>query len=116
MFASPNKFDILHIFPIACNVQHKPSEKDKGWIFYCGSTDTMTHDRGDFVDGKLISVEGSGTIEISPTLKLSNCLYVPKLSQKLMSISHVTKELNSTLLLHPIPVYYQDKEDNWAGH
>ena len=99
---------------LSCTVQHKPSEKEKWWIFYCGATDTMTHDKGDFVnfcgtmnsqiqttDGELTSVEGSGTIEISPTLKLSNCLYVPKLSHKLMSISHMTKELNCTLLMHP---------------
>ena len=36
-------------------------------------------------DGELTVVSGSGTVEISPTLKLKSCLYVPKLSHKLMS-------------------------------
>ena len=57
-------------------------------------------------------VSGSGTIEISPTLKLSNCLYVPKLSHKLMSISHVIKERNCTLLMHPNFCVLQDTRTN----
>lgn len=65
-------------------------------------------------DGELTAISGSVTLEISPTLKLSNCLYVPKLSHKLMSISHVTKELNCTLLMHPNFCVLQDEEDNWA--
>ena len=53
----------------------------------------MTPDRRDFIifdegtqsyiknaSGELITVEGSDTIEISPTLRLMNCLYVPTLS------------------------------------
>jgi len=52
-------------------------------------------------NGGIVPVKGAGSIEISPTLKLSNCLYVPFLSHKLLSISHVTKELNCTSLMHP---------------
>lgn len=87
---------------------------DKHWIFDCGATDTMTFELSDIVsrskpkinhiktaDGGIAHVKGGGTIEISPTLKLSNCLYVPSLSHKLLSISHVTKELNCTVKLHP---------------
>ncbi|XP_022028390.1 uncharacterized protein LOC110929538 [Helianthus annuus] len=48
-----------------------------------------------------MQVKGGGTIEISPTMKLSNCLYVPSLSHKLLSISYITKELNCTVLMHP---------------
>ena len=33
-FLSPNRFEILHKLPIACTVQHKPSEKDTWWIFF----------------------------------------------------------------------------------
>ena len=93
--------------------QSRTDPKESGWIFDCGATDTMSYDKNDFsmfdeatkssiqtADGELTAVRGSGTIEISPTLKLSNCLYVPKLSHKLMSISHVTKDLNCTLLMH----------------
>ncbi|XP_076946788.1 uncharacterized protein LOC143618461 [Bidens hawaiensis] len=74
---------------------------DKSWIFDCGATDTMTFELSDIVssskpkidyiktaNGGIVSVKGGGTIEISPTLKLSNCLYVTSLSHKLLSISH----------------------------
>ncbi|KAJ0444834.1 putative RNA-directed DNA polymerase [Helianthus annuus] len=94
---------------------------DESWIFDCGATDTMTFDLTDLVsrskpkishiktaNGGKALVEGGGTIEISPTLKLSNCLYVPSLSHKLLSISHVTKELNCTVLMHPTFCILQD--------
>ena len=56
----------------------------------------------------LLQSKGGGTIKISPTLKLKNCLYVPSLSHKLLSISHVTKELNCTVLMHPTFCIVQD--------
>ena len=46
-------------------------------------------------------VEGAESIELTSTLKLKNCLYVPSLSQKLLSVSHVTKEVNCVVLMHP---------------
>ncbi|XP_076911843.1 uncharacterized protein LOC143569943 [Bidens hawaiensis] len=71
---------------------------DKQWIFDCGATDTITFKLSDIVsisqpkinhiktaNGGIVPVKGGGTIEISPTLKLSNCLYVPSLSHKLLS-------------------------------
>ena len=73
----------------------------------------MTHDPTDIVqktvprkthirssNRELSAVEGADTIELSPSLKLTNCLFVPSLSHKLFSISHVTKELNCTLLMN----------------
>ena len=113
-FVSENRFAPLLETSAAFHVYNVCDTNSKGWIFDCGATDSMTPDRRDFfffyegmksyiktANGELISVEGSGTIEISPTLRLTNCLYVPTLSQRLMSISHVTKELNCTLLMHP---------------
>ncbi|KAK9073432.1 hypothetical protein SSX86_007756 [Deinandra increscens subsp. villosa] len=83
--------------------------------------DTMTYDPSDFVSsskpekthiqiasGGIMDVKKEGTIEMTPTLKLSNCLYVPSLSHKLLSISHVTKELNCTVLMHPNFCILQD--------
>ncbi|MFS7951094.1 putative RNA-directed DNA polymerase [Helianthus anomalus] len=96
-------------------------EKFNSWIFDCGATGTMTFDVSDITsqskprvnyiktaNGGEAPVKGGGTIEISPTLKLSNCLYVPSLSHKLLSISHVTKELNCTVLMHPTFCILQD--------
>ncbi|XP_076888069.1 uncharacterized protein LOC143538382 [Bidens hawaiensis] len=94
---------------------------EQSWIFDCGATDTMTYDSTDFVtstnptksfintaNGEKMSFQSGGTIEILPTLKLSNCLYVPALSHKLLSISHVTKELNCSVLMQPTFCILQD--------
>ncbi|XP_071739944.1 uncharacterized protein [Rutidosis leptorrhynchoides] len=72
--------------------------KTKSWILDCGATDTMTFDKNDIVfktkpkknkiqtaNGEIIQVKSGGTIEISPTIKLPNCLYIPYLSHKLLS-------------------------------
>ena len=117
-FLSKNKFAPLENISAAFHAETVTDNDSKGWIFDCGATDTMTPDRNDFSEdtqsyirtasGELISVVGSGTIEISPTLRLKNCLYVPTLSQRLMSISHVTKDLNCTFLMHPNFCILQD--------
>ncbi|GKC50474.1 putative ribonuclease H-like domain-containing protein [Tanacetum coccineum] len=98
------------------NINQKQS-----WIFDCGVTDTMTYDLSDFAtstkptksyihteNGEKMNVRNGGTIEISPTLKLSDCLYVPALSHKLLSISHVTKELNCSVIMQPTFCILQD--------
>ncbi|XP_071687259.1 uncharacterized protein [Rutidosis leptorrhynchoides] len=95
--------------------------KTNSWILDCGATDTMTFDKNDIVfktkpkrnkiqtaNGELINVKGGGTIEISPTIKLPNCLYIPALSHKLLSVSHVTKELNCKVLMYPTFCILQD--------
>ncbi|KAM0019206.1 putative RNA-directed DNA polymerase [Helianthus debilis subsp. tardiflorus] len=84
--------------------------KNESWIFDSGATDIMTFEPLDMrlmakpqktqihtANNGTMQVKGGGTIEISPTMKLSNCLYVPSLSHKLLSISHITKELNCTI-------------------
>ena len=92
---SENRFEPLQETSAALHVHNVIDKHSKGWIFDCGATDTMTLERDDFItfdngmksyirtaSGELITVEGSGTIEISPTLRLINCLYVPTLSQR----------------------------------
>jgi len=76
------------------------SRKSDQWIFDCGATDTMTHDPHDFdslstpvkthietASEELVAVQGGGSIVFSKKLKLKNCLYVPALSSKLLSVS-----------------------------
>ncbi|KAJ9556676.1 hypothetical protein OSB04_011290, partial [Centaurea solstitialis] len=41
-------------------------------------------------------------------MKLKNCLYIPALSSKLLSISQVTKELNCVVLMYPTFCILQD--------
>ncbi|KAJ0617795.1 putative RNA-directed DNA polymerase [Helianthus annuus] len=95
--------------------------KNSAWIFDSGATDTMTFEPLDIrstsqpqktkihtANNGTMQVKGGGVIEISPTMKLSNCLYVPSLSHKLLSVSHITKESNCTVLMHPTFCLLQD--------
>jgi len=81
----------------------------------------MTYDPHDFnnlftpvkthietASGELVAVQGEGSIVFSKELKLENCLYVPTLSSKLLSISQVTKELNCVVLMFPTFCLLQD--------
>nr|GEY90886.1 putative ribonuclease H-like domain-containing protein [Tanacetum cinerariifolium] len=91
------------------------------WIFDCEATDTMTYEVSDLTkiskprkthiqatNRERMDLKTGGTIEVSPSIKLPNCLYVPSLSHKLLSISHVTKELNCSILMHPTYCLLQD--------
>jgi len=91
------------------------------WIFDCGATDTMTHDPHDFnnlstpikthietASGELVAIQREGSIIFSKELKLENCLCVPTLSSKLLSISQVTKELNCVVRMFPTFYLLQD--------
>ncbi|XP_076894743.1 uncharacterized protein LOC143547130 [Bidens hawaiensis] len=65
------------------------NEKNKDlWIFDCGASETMTFDISDMcsmskpqksrihtTNGEVLQVEGGATIQISPNMKLPNCLY-----------------------------------------
>ena len=81
------------------------------WIFDYGATDTMTFDPHDLLstnpktrtyiqtaNGECVNVDQSGPVTISPSLKLNNCLLIPSLPYKLLSISQLTRELNCTML------------------
>ena len=70
------------------------------WIFDCGATDTMSYDLSDLVftiptkqthiqtaNGECVRVNNAGPVDISPLLHLTNCLLIPSLSHKLLSIS-----------------------------
>ncbi|XP_057540796.1 uncharacterized protein LOC130818653 [Amaranthus tricolor] len=85
---------------------------DSQWIFDCGATDTMTFDPSDFVythptnrthiqtaNGACVPVAKAGAVNISPSLHLKNCLLIPNLSHKLLSVSQLTKDLNCTVFL-----------------
>ncbi|CAA0818853.1 cysteine-rich RLK (RECEPTOR-like protein kinase) 8 [Striga hermonthica] len=97
------------------------NEKCSEWILDSGASDTMTFDPGDFVarsgphrqsicdaSGAVAAVGGAGTIEITKNLHLKNCLYIPSLSFKLLSVSHVTKELDCYVLMAPTFCLLQD--------
>ena len=96
-------------------------EKYDQWIFDCGATDTVTHDPHDFgslstpvkthieiTNGELVTVQRRGLFVFPKKLKLSNCLYVPALSSKLLFVSQVTKEMNCVVLMFSTFYLLQD--------
>ncbi|XP_071726865.1 uncharacterized protein [Rutidosis leptorrhynchoides] len=118
-----NKYSFLTKIPTDLSETNiiSNSLKSKSWILDCGATDTMTFDEKDIsfktkprknkiqtANGEIIQVKSGGTIEISPTIKLPNCLYIPALSHKLLSVSHITKELNCKVLMYPTFCILQD--------
>ena len=91
------------------------------WIFDCGATNTMTYDPFDIIsptptnrthiqtaNGECVSVTEAGTVDISSSIHLNNCLMIPSLSHKLLSISHLTKELNCIVLMSSTDCVVQD--------
>ena len=82
------------------------------WIFDSGVTDTMTVDPQDLLStgpttrthvqtasGESINVDQAGLVDISPSIRLKNCLIIPSLSHKLFFISQLTKKLNCKVLM-----------------
>ena len=49
--------------------------------------------------GECVSVDRVGSVDISPSLRLKNCLLISSLSHKLLSVSQLTKYLNCTVLM-----------------
>lgn len=106
----------------ACHVQTSSHSRiSKNWIFDCGATDTMSYDSKDFctlspqskshietASGEIVEVKGGGSITFSNKMKINNCLYIPSLSSKLLSISQVTKQLNCVVLKYPTFCVLQD--------
>ena len=97
------------------------SHEESAWIIDSGATDHMTFDPNDFshmtqprktcianANGITYSVTGAGTVPLSPSLSLSHTLLVPSLSNKLMSVSQVTEELNCVVLIYPTFCLLQD--------
>ena len=81
----------------------------------------MTYDASDFsersspqrtsianANGDISLVKRAGTVMISPTLSLTNTIFVPSLSHKLLSVSQVMKELNCIVLIYPTFCLLQD--------
>lgn len=100
--------------PVPQNLNSSTLTPKSTWIIDCGATDTMTNDINDFItythpsktqiktaSGQRIPVCGGGSIQISPHMTVPNCLYVPALSSKLLSLSHITNELNCVALIYP---------------
>ena len=91
------------------------------WIFDCGAINTMTYNSSDLINTTptthtqiqtanrdCVSVTKTGTVEISPSINLRNCLLIPSLTHKLLSVSQFTKELNCINIMSSTNCVVQD--------
>ena len=98
-------------------------ENNFTWIFDCGATDTMTYDPSDLIsqthtprhkiqtaNGDFVNVTKAGSVVISLSLQLNNCLLISKLTHKPLSISQLTKELYCTVLMTSTGCTVQDTQ------
>ena len=89
------------------------TQNDGAWIINSEATDHMTFDPNDFsnttpprrtfianANGATYPVTRAGTVPLSPSLSLAHTLLVPSISNKLMSVCQVTKELNCVVLIY----------------
>ena len=72
------------------------------------STNPKTRTYIQTANGECVSVDQSGPVTISPSLKINNCLLIPSLSHKLLSISQLTRKLNCTVLMSSSGCIMQD--------
>ena len=96
--------------------------KSLNWIYNCEAIDIMTFDPRNCClldrsrkhiqnsNGACISVDHTGPVDISPFIHLNNCLLIPNLSHKLLSISQPTKELNCIIIMSSIDCIVQDAQ------
>ena len=97
------------------------TQNDDAWIIDSGATDHMTFDPNDFsnttplrgtcitnANGATYPVTGAGTVRLSPSLSLAHTLLVPSLSNKLMYVSQVNKEVNCIILVYSTFCLLQD--------
>ena len=74
------------------------------------STNPKTRTYIQTANGECVSIDQAGLVTISPSLKINNCLLIPSLSHKLLSISQLTRELNCTVLMSSSGCVVQDAQ------
>ena len=92
-----------------------------GWILDSGATDHMTYDRTLFQSMKdshtkcvatanstTAAIVGTGTVSLTPSLPLHNCLLVPSLSHHLLSVPQVIEQLDCIVVMYPSFCLLQD--------
>lgn len=91
------------------------------WIFDSGASDHMTSDSSRFVTftpphhssvkvakGVLTSIQGAGSLSLTPSMSLSSVLYVPSLSNNLLYVRQITKQLNCSVTFFPTYCVFHD--------
>ena len=85
------------------------------WILDSGATDHITPNLNVFetyeplettkqitmANGTLVPIQGQGKVNLGPKLSIKQVLHIPNLSTNLISIHHLTKELNCHAIFSP---------------
>ena len=108
------------------------SQDASAWIIDSGATNHMTFDPMNFsqstpphrtciANANRVAqpIVGVGTVALSPSVSLSHTFLVPTLSNKLMSMSQITEELNYVVLMYS--TFFpssgcSQQEDYWAWY
>ena len=77
-----------------------PNQGNCGRVFCSSTTQNPRRTCIANANGATYPITGAGTVPLSPSLSLAHTLLVPSLSNKLMSVSQVTKELNCVVLIY----------------
>ena len=91
------------------------------WVIDSGATDHMTSNSSiigsltsppvksvQVANGNSMPITGAGNVSLSPTFSMSSVLIAPKLSNNLLSISKITKDLNCSVIFHSSHCIFQD--------
>lgn len=95
---------------------------NSAWIIDSGATDNMTCDRQMFsnlssscsksvitnANGVSSPIVGIGTVSLSPSLSLTDTLFIPSLNCNLMSVSQLTKSHNCVAIFFPTHCIFQN--------
>uniref|UniRef100_A0A803LEC6 Integrase catalytic domain-containing protein n=1 Tax=Chenopodium quinoa TaxID=63459 RepID=A0A803LEC6_CHEQI len=61
-------------------------------------------------NGECIPITQAGTVDVTSDIRLQNCLLIPSLTHKILSISRLTRELNCTVLMTSSECIVQDAQ------
>ena len=70
---------------------------------------STTHRTVKIVDGSILNILGTGSVNISPSSCLHNVLYIPSLRCNLLSTSKITLDLQCNVVFSPLVCQFQDQ-------
>jgi hypothetical protein len=95
---------------------------DDPWVIDLGASDHMTgmshlfssynpcsgRDKVRIADGSLSPISSKGSVSVTPSMTLTSVLHVPNLAVNLLSIAHITIELNCHVIFYSYYCFFQD--------
>jgi len=101
-------YDFSYYDMLTSSIPHETELSHRAWVIDSGGSLHVTHERDIYVDykaldrtfvrlpnGQAVKIEGAGYIQLTDALSLHNVLHIPEFKFNLLSVSVVTKSLNS---------------------